>query len=192
MNYHDRYSIFGDTYKGVPNPMVPHKHPYPTRYHGPVFKYPTPGWQYNVSPYARAPFDGMDGAFGVYDCRWGAGPDGTQQFLCKDWPDQAKPAPKKAAASKTTYDCRWGAAADGTQQFLCKEWPAEAAQPSGGQSPPRPSSPPPSSPPIAPPPEEKSKATMFPGIPDEAVWIGGAAIALLGVALIAKSRKASR
>lgn len=60
MNYHDRYSIFGDTYKGVPNPMVPHKHPYPTRYHGPVFRYPTPGWGYNVSPYARAPFDGDD------------------------------------------------------------------------------------------------------------------------------------
>lgn len=60
MNHHDRYSIFGDTYKGVPNPMVPHKHPYPTRYHGPVFEYPTPGWGYNMSPYARVPFDGDD------------------------------------------------------------------------------------------------------------------------------------
>lgn len=51
-------SIFGNTYNGVPNPMVPHQHPYPTRYHGPVFRYPTPGWTYEIAPYARAPFDG--------------------------------------------------------------------------------------------------------------------------------------
>lgn len=54
----ERGSIFGDTYGGVPNPMVPHKHPYPTRYHGPVFNYPTPSYGYELSPYARAPFAG--------------------------------------------------------------------------------------------------------------------------------------
>lgn len=54
----ERDSIFGNTYNGVPNPMVPHRHPYPTRFHGPVFKYPMPSWGYEVSPYARAPFAG--------------------------------------------------------------------------------------------------------------------------------------
>lgn len=55
----ERDSIFGNTYNGVPNPMVPYQHPYPTRFHGPVFRYPQPGWQYERSPYARAPFDGL-------------------------------------------------------------------------------------------------------------------------------------
>jgi len=54
----ERNSIFGNTYNGVPNPMVPHKHPYPTRYHGPVFNYPTPSYGYDISPYARSPFAG--------------------------------------------------------------------------------------------------------------------------------------
>lgn len=54
----ERDGIFGDTYNGVPNPMIPYQHPYPTRYHGPVFNYPTPGWRYDVAPYARAPFNG--------------------------------------------------------------------------------------------------------------------------------------
>jgi hypothetical protein len=30
-------SIFGETYQGVPNPVVPVTHPYPTRYHGPMY-----------------------------------------------------------------------------------------------------------------------------------------------------------
>jgi hypothetical protein len=29
-----RESIFGETLQGVPSPIVPHEHPYPTRYHG--------------------------------------------------------------------------------------------------------------------------------------------------------------
>jgi hypothetical protein len=33
-NEGDQDSIFGPTYEGVPNPQIPHTHPYPTRYHG--------------------------------------------------------------------------------------------------------------------------------------------------------------
>jgi hypothetical protein len=51
-------SIFGRTYNGVPNPKVPHLHPYPTRYHGPIWTWPVfghgnePSWreQVYVSP----------------------------------------------------------------------------------------------------------------------------------------------
>ena len=35
-----RQSIFGETMRGVPSPYVPHRHPYPTRYHGPVYNTP--------------------------------------------------------------------------------------------------------------------------------------------------------
>lgn len=54
----ERDSIYGNTYNGVPNPLVPHQHPYPTRFHGPVFNYPQPGYRYAARPYARAPFNG--------------------------------------------------------------------------------------------------------------------------------------
>lgn len=57
----EKDSIFGNTYNGVPNPMIPYEHPYPTRYHGPVFVYPMPAYKYEVSPYARSPFNGDDG-----------------------------------------------------------------------------------------------------------------------------------
>lgn len=36
----EHQSIFGDTYHGVPNPLIPHTHPYPTRFHGPVYGVP--------------------------------------------------------------------------------------------------------------------------------------------------------
>ena len=36
----DRQSIFSDTYDGVVSPLVPHVHPYPTRFHGPIYNYP--------------------------------------------------------------------------------------------------------------------------------------------------------
>lgn len=36
----DHQGIFGDTYGGVPNPRIPHEHPYPTRFHGPIYSYP--------------------------------------------------------------------------------------------------------------------------------------------------------
>lgn len=56
----ERDSIFGDTYGGVPNPLVPHVHPWPTRYHGP--NYTTPGVNqitYRQRPYAKQPFVGL-------------------------------------------------------------------------------------------------------------------------------------
>jgi len=34
---------------------VPHVHPYPTRYHGPIWSYPTFGQPYESNPYARGP-----------------------------------------------------------------------------------------------------------------------------------------
>lgn len=36
----DHQSIFSDTYHGVPSPAIPHTHPYPTRFHGPIYSYP--------------------------------------------------------------------------------------------------------------------------------------------------------
>jgi hypothetical protein len=57
-----RDSIFGDTYGGVPNPMVPHRHPWPTRYHGPIYTVPGVAKPaYRQRPYARAPYVGVDG-----------------------------------------------------------------------------------------------------------------------------------
>lgn len=50
-NNPDHESIFGDTYQGVPNPVVPHVHPYPTRYHGPVFMTPQATFSYRDRPY---------------------------------------------------------------------------------------------------------------------------------------------
>ena len=56
-------SIFGDTYGGVPNPNVPHRHPWPTRYHGPIWTVPDAAQnQYAPRPYARPPFMGMGAA----------------------------------------------------------------------------------------------------------------------------------
>jgi hypothetical protein len=58
-----RDSIFGDTYGGVPNPMVPHRHPWPTRYHGPIYTVPGVAKPtYRQRPYARASFVGMGAA----------------------------------------------------------------------------------------------------------------------------------
>jgi len=55
----ERDSIFGDTYDGVPNPMVPFQHAYPTRYHGPVWRMAQPGHVYARQPYASPPFLGL-------------------------------------------------------------------------------------------------------------------------------------
>jgi len=58
-------SIFGNTYAGVPNPMVPHRHPWPTRYHGPIYTVPgVADPSYRQRPYARAPYVGVDGLGG--------------------------------------------------------------------------------------------------------------------------------
>lgn len=56
-----QWSIFGDTYGGVPSPNTVLVHGYPTRYHGPNFTVPQPGYQYRLRTYAKAPFLGIDG-----------------------------------------------------------------------------------------------------------------------------------
>jgi hypothetical protein len=47
----EQSSIFGNTYQGVPNPLVPHRHPYPTRYHGPIWVQPEAIFSYRPRPY---------------------------------------------------------------------------------------------------------------------------------------------
>ena len=53
-------SIFGNTYGGVPNPFVLVRSGYPTRYHGPIFNVPQPGYRYRGRPYAKDPFWGFE------------------------------------------------------------------------------------------------------------------------------------
>lgn len=55
----ERDSIFGDTYGGVPNPHIPHVHPWPTRYHGPNYTVPDSNMSYRERPYAKEPFLGL-------------------------------------------------------------------------------------------------------------------------------------
>lgn len=57
----ERDSIYGDTYDGVPNPLVTVEHGYPTRYHGPIWTQPMPSYTYAERPYAKAPFLGAEG-----------------------------------------------------------------------------------------------------------------------------------
>lgn len=55
-------SIFGDTHHGVPNPNVPHKHPWPTRFHGPNWTVPGVAHDsYVERPYAVVPYFGLEG-----------------------------------------------------------------------------------------------------------------------------------
>lgn len=49
----DHMSIFGDTYEGVVSPLVPHTHPWPTRFHGPNYLVPRFG-----KPYRRQVWNG--------------------------------------------------------------------------------------------------------------------------------------
>jgi len=44
-------SIFGDVSNGVPNPVVAHAHPYPTRYHGMNLIQPQATFSYREAPY---------------------------------------------------------------------------------------------------------------------------------------------
>lgn len=59
----EHQSIFGDTYHGVPNPLVAHCHPYPTRFHGPIYSYPWFDMPYQAQTWVGAygPLDGNDG-----------------------------------------------------------------------------------------------------------------------------------
>ncbi len=52
-------SIFGDTYNGVPNPQTPHTHPYPTRFHGPIWTWPVFGMPWRENTYAQSPYMGL-------------------------------------------------------------------------------------------------------------------------------------
>ncbi len=57
-------AVFGPTEAGVPSPLVPHTHPYPTRYHGLVNNYPRFGLPYQQATYARVPYAGLGGCGG--------------------------------------------------------------------------------------------------------------------------------
>lgn len=46
-------TIFGSAPQGVPNPYVPHRHPYPTRFHGPVWTSARFGRQLQQTPAYR-------------------------------------------------------------------------------------------------------------------------------------------
>lgn len=58
-----RNTIFGDTRNGVPSPTIPHVHPWPTRYHGPVNTVPVFGRPYRSQPYQDEKQSGMHPAF---------------------------------------------------------------------------------------------------------------------------------
>jgi hypothetical protein len=51
----DHQSIFGDTVHGVPSPTIPHEHPYPTRFHGPIYHYPRFYLPYREQSYVVPP-----------------------------------------------------------------------------------------------------------------------------------------
>lgn len=68
-------SIFGDTYHGVMNPRVPHRHPYPTRYHGPIYTVPgVAKLPYRERPYAKAPYVGFGDTAPIFAHVTGSGP----------------------------------------------------------------------------------------------------------------------
>lgn len=60
--HQDHDSIFGDTYDGVVSPTVGHNHPYPTRYHGPIWTYPLFSLPYRPTPYTLTPYAGLGSA----------------------------------------------------------------------------------------------------------------------------------
>lgn len=55
-------TIFGPVADGVPSPLIRHDHPYPTRYHGPIWNYPYFTQPYRENPYALAPYAGLGAA----------------------------------------------------------------------------------------------------------------------------------
>jgi len=64
-DYSDDESVFGDTSEGVPNPQVPHEHPYPTRYHGPIWREPQATYPFKTNDYALAPYAGFGSPDGL-------------------------------------------------------------------------------------------------------------------------------
>jgi hypothetical protein len=90
-------SVFGPTMQGVPNPRIPHVHPYPTRFHGPIWTSPVFGLPYRSQPYLNA----LPG----YEAQWlqlqgvGTSPDGLgEPLLC-------------STTGNTLMDAAFGAAA---------------------------------------------------------------------------------
>lgn len=75
-------TIFGDIAHGIPNPDIFHVHPYPTRYHGPIYSYPRFGLPYRENPYAVPPYAGTDD-LGACGCTaLGDAVGFTQPLLC--------------------------------------------------------------------------------------------------------------
>lgn len=54
-------TIFGDIAHGVPSPLRQHEHPWPTRYHGPIYTVPYFTEPYQQEIRAGAPFAGTPG-----------------------------------------------------------------------------------------------------------------------------------
>lgn len=53
------YSVFGNTSRGVPSPYVPATHPYPTRFHGPLYGIVQADPVYVPATWAVPPFNGF-------------------------------------------------------------------------------------------------------------------------------------
>jgi hypothetical protein len=68
-------TIFGDVAHGVPSPLREHEHPWPTRFHGPIYSYPFFTEPYQEGLYAGSPFAGPPalGACGACQPKVGAG-----------------------------------------------------------------------------------------------------------------------
>jgi hypothetical protein len=83
MSYVD---VFGPTQQGVPSPLVPHEHPYPTRYHGPIWNMPRFSRKFAWTPMAVPPYAGMgaaDGEPSILGAVFGAAAGGyvSKEFL---------------------------------------------------------------------------------------------------------------
>lgn len=63
----EHQSIFGDTYHGVPSPNIPHCHPYPTRYHGPIYNIPVFGKPYRQQTW-RGGYGPLTGLGSASEC----------------------------------------------------------------------------------------------------------------------------
>lgn len=99
-------SIFGMTYQGVPNPNVPHVHPYPTRYHGANYTVPgTANISYRQTPYTKAPYMGV-GAVDLNISRSSlvdAAIGGTIGYVASPKKDNADRAAYAAMGAISTY-----------------------------------------------------------------------------------------
>ena len=79
MRLSENNSIFGRTQQGVANPLIPFKHAYPTRYHGPIWTVPRFMLPYVENPEAVPPYNGFGGGCG---CQSSASGLGDTPLLC--------------------------------------------------------------------------------------------------------------